>query len=47
MKRRSAVSAHRLFDGHTVHDGPVMILVADETITGVDLSGAAPPEGCR
>jgi hypothetical protein len=21
MKRRSAVRAHRLFDGHTVHDG--------------------------
>ncbi|CAM5614808.1 metal-dependent hydrolase family protein [Streptomyces aurantiogriseus] len=45
MKRRSAVRAHRVFDGHTVHDGPVMVLVEDGAITDVDLSGAAPPDG--
>ncbi|GKQ39168.1 amidohydrolase family protein [Streptomyces sp. A012304] len=45
MKPRSAVRAQRLFDGHTVHDGPVMILVEDGVITDVDLSGAVPPDG--
>lgn len=45
MPRRSAVRAHRCFDGHTTHDGPVMLLVEDGVITDVDLSGAAPPDG--
>ncbi|GAA4013157.1 hypothetical protein GCM10022232_64200 [Streptomyces plumbiresistens] len=45
MKRRSVVRVHRLFDGHTVQDGPVIVLVEDGAITDVDLSGAAPPDG--
>ncbi|MFC8360078.1 amidohydrolase family protein [Streptomyces griseorubiginosus] len=45
MKHRSAVRARRLFDGHTVHDGPAMILVENGMIADVDLSGAVPPDG--
>ncbi|MCA6094062.1 amidohydrolase family protein [Streptomyces sp. SCA3-4] len=42
---RSAIRAARLFDGSTLHTGPVMVLVDDGRITDVDLTGALPPEG--
>ncbi|WP_371789729.1 amidohydrolase family protein [Streptomyces sp. NBC_01471] len=42
---RSAIRANRLFDGGTLWEGPVMVLVDDGKITDVDRTGAAPPDG--
>lgn len=42
---RLAIRAARLFDGHLLHDGPVLVLVAGGQITDVDLTGASPPAG--
>ncbi|GHF36015.1 hypothetical protein GCM10010218_16840 [Streptomyces mashuensis] len=42
---RAAWRAARLFDGHALHEGPVLVLAEDGRITAVDLTGAAPPDG--
>ncbi len=41
-----AIRAQGLFDGRSVV-GPAMVLVEGETITGVDVTGAGPPEGAE
>ncbi|MGH7869889.1 MAG: amidohydrolase family protein, partial [Candidatus Dormibacteraceae bacterium] len=41
------IRAARLFDGHTVHEGPVLILIDSGQIQDVDLTGALPPEGAE
>ncbi|WP_328335921.1 MULTISPECIES: amidohydrolase family protein [unclassified Streptomyces] len=42
---RSAIRANRMFDGSTLWEGPVMVLVDDGKITDVDRTGALPPDG--
>ncbi|MDV6278730.1 amidohydrolase family protein, partial [Rhodococcus erythropolis] len=39
------VRAGRMFDGHTVREGPVMVITCGGAVTGVDVSGAATPTG--
>lgn len=42
---RRALRAHRLFDGHDMHEGSVTVVTEHGRITDVDVRGAAPPEG--
>ena len=41
-----AIRAARMFDGLYLRDRP-LVLVAGDRITGVDVTGAEPPAGCR
>lgn len=43
--RLLGVRAARCFDGHTLQEGPVLVLVRDGLIVDVDRTGAAAPEG--
>lgn len=42
---RLAIRAARLFDGHLLHEGPVLVVLAGGQIADVDVTGALPPEG--